>query len=101
MNQYRKDGGDAGYRLLLDPDPAPKRHLGPSGVRVLSLDTVAERAGTTRRNIERLNASGQEPRLVQISPRKVGVIEEDFVAWLRARRRPPPGKADEPKGQNV
>jgi hypothetical protein len=30
MSQYRKDGGDAGYRLLLDPNYAPKRRRGPS-----------------------------------------------------------------------
>ena len=69
---------------------------GGAQARVLSLDEVARRAATTRRNIERLNAAGEGPRLVQISARKVGVIEEDFVAWLRARRRPAVGKADEP-----
>jgi predicted DNA-binding transcriptional regulator AlpA len=68
---------------------------GSAPVRVLNLDEVAKRADTTRRNIERLNAAGEGPRFVQISARKVGVIEEDFVAWLRARRRPALGKTDE------
>jgi hypothetical protein len=101
MNQYRKDGGDAGYRLLLDPAYAPKRDLGPSGVRVLSLDEVARQAGATRKNLERSTATGTSPPVVRISPRKVGVLEEDFVAWLRARRRPALGKADEREGPNA
>jgi predicted DNA-binding transcriptional regulator AlpA len=67
---------------------------GSAPVRVLNLDEVAKRADTTRRNIERLNAAGEGPRLVQISARKVGVLEEDFEKWLRARRRPALGKAD-------
>ena len=71
---------------------------GPSPVRVLTLDQVAERSGTTRRNIERLNATGKGPRLVQVSLRKVGVLERDFEEWLLSRRRPPPGKSDEKEG---
>ena len=67
---------------------------GGAQARVLSLDEVARRAATTRRNIERLNAAGEGPRLVQVSARKVGVLEEDFVAWLRSRRRPEIGKAE-------
>lgn len=68
---------------------------GPSAARVLTLDQVAERSGTTRRNIERLNAAGKGPRLIQISPRKIGVREIDFEKWLESRLRPAPGKADE------
>jgi predicted DNA-binding transcriptional regulator AlpA len=69
---------------------------GSAPVRVISLDEAAQRAGTTRRNLERLNASGTGPRLVQVSARRVGVLEEDLAAWLRARRRPALGQADEP-----
>ena len=69
---------------------------GRAPARISDLDEVAQRAGTTRRNIERLNAAGKGPRLVQVSARKVGVLEEDFAAWLKARRRPAPGQADEP-----
>jgi predicted DNA-binding transcriptional regulator AlpA len=72
---------------------------GSAPVRVLNLDEVARRCGTTRRNIERLNAAGEGPRLVQVSARKVGVIEQDFVDWLKSRRRAAPGKADEKEGQ--
>jgi predicted DNA-binding transcriptional regulator AlpA len=69
-----------------------------AAVRVMSLDEVAQRADTTRRNIERLNAAGQGPRLVQVWARKIGVIESDFEEWLKSRRRPALGKADEPGG---
>jgi predicted DNA-binding transcriptional regulator AlpA len=57
---------------------------GSAPVRVLNLDEVAKRADTTRRNIERLIAAGTGPAVVKISPRRVGVLEEDFAAWLRA-----------------
>jgi predicted DNA-binding transcriptional regulator AlpA len=87
---------ERGLRGLEDKEPER-----PSPVRVLTLDQVAERSGTTRRNIERLNAAGKGPRLVQVSVRKVGVLEEDFAAWLRARRHPASGKADEPEGPKV
>jgi hypothetical protein len=68
---------------------------GAARVRVLNLDEVARRADTTRRNIKRLNATGKGPRLVQISARKVGVLEEDFEASLRSRRRPEIGEANQ------
>jgi predicted DNA-binding transcriptional regulator AlpA len=74
---------------------------GAARPRVLNLDQVAERAGTTRRNIERLNAAGEGPRLIQVSARKVGVLEEDFVAWLHSRRRPATSKTDEKEEPNI
>jgi predicted DNA-binding transcriptional regulator AlpA len=71
---------------------------GGSPVRVLNLDEVAKRADTTRRNIERLVADGTGPAVVRISKRKIGVLEQDFVAWLHSRRRPATSKADGPEG---
>jgi predicted DNA-binding transcriptional regulator AlpA len=74
---------------------------GSAHVRVLTLDEVARRCSTTRRNIERLNADGAGPAVVQISPRKIGVLEKDLEVWLESRRRPAPGKAAEKDGQNI
>ena len=71
---------------------------GSAPVRVLNLDEVARRADTTRRNIERLVAAGTGPAVVRISKRKIGVLEQDFVAWLHSRRRPATSKADGPEG---
>ena len=42
--------------------------------RVLNLDEAAKRYSTTRRNVERLNAAGEGPRLVQVSAREVGAF---------------------------
>ena len=74
---------------------------GTAQVRVLTLDEVARRAATTRRNIERLVAAGTGPAVVRISERKVGVLEQDFAKWLQSCRRPAPGKADEKEGPNA
>ena len=82
-----------GLRGLEDKEPER-----PSPARVLTLDQIAERCGTTRRNIERLNANGEGPPLIQVSPRKVGVLESDFVEWLQSRRRPAPGIPAEKDG---
>jgi hypothetical protein len=82
-----------------------RRGLEPEGStappRVISIDEAAQRAGTTRRNLERLHAAGQGPAVIQVSARKIGILESDFVEWLQSRRRPAPGKADEPEGPNV
>jgi predicted DNA-binding transcriptional regulator AlpA len=56
--------------------------------RVLSKQEVARRLGCSERNVDRLITAGEGPPLIQISPRRVGVLTSDFDAWLTARRRP-------------
>jgi predicted DNA-binding transcriptional regulator AlpA len=56
--------------------------------RVLSKQEVARRLGCSERNVDRLITAGEGPPLIQISPRRVGVLTSDFDAWLAARRRP-------------
>lgn len=60
---------------------------------ILGIDEVARRANLTRRTLERLFAEGTGPAKVQISKRRVGVLESDFESWLLKRRRPAPGEA--------
>jgi predicted DNA-binding transcriptional regulator AlpA len=60
---------------------------------VLSLDQAAARAGIVRRTLDRLRSVGEGPAEVQVSARRVGILETDFEAWIAARRRPAPGKA--------
>jgi hypothetical protein len=45
------------------------------------------------RTLERLLAEGTGPAKVQISKRRVGILESDLEKWLNTRRRPAPGEA--------
>jgi predicted DNA-binding transcriptional regulator AlpA len=60
-------------------------------VQILSLDQAAFRAGIVRRTLERLLAEGTGPAKVQVSKRRVGILESDLNTWLLKRRRLPPG----------
>ena len=59
-------------------------------VLVLNLDEAAQRIDSTRRTIEREIAAGRGPAVVQITERKIGILEEDLAAWIRSRRRVAP-----------
>lgn len=61
-------------------------------MQVLSLDQAAFRAGIVRRTLERLLSEGTGPAKVQLSRRRVGIIEADLEAWLLKRRHPAPGE---------
>lgn len=60
-------------------------------MRVLTLFEVAERLGCSRRTVERAIERGEGPTLTQISDRRIGVAEPDYLAWIESRRRPAPG----------
>jgi predicted DNA-binding transcriptional regulator AlpA len=61
-------------------------------MQILSLEQAASRAGIVRRTLERLIAEGTGPAKVQVSKRRVGILESDLEKWLNARRRPAPGE---------
>ncbi len=61
-------------------------------MRVLSLNEAAEIAGVVRRTLERLISVGEGPATAQISPRRVGVIDDDMSRWIVSRRKPAPGE---------
>jgi hypothetical protein len=61
------------------------------GLVVLTKKEAAKRGNISVRHLERLIASGEGPPLVLLGPRRVGIIEEDNDAWLRARRSVLPG----------
>jgi predicted DNA-binding transcriptional regulator AlpA len=63
-------------------------------MQVLSLDQAAYRAGIVRRTLERLLEVGEGPAKVQLSKRRVGILESDLEKWLKSRRRPAPGEGD-------
>jgi predicted DNA-binding transcriptional regulator AlpA len=52
---------------------------------MLALREAAVRAGVCRRTLERLLAEGAGPARVQMSPRRVGILEADPEAWLSRR----------------
>jgi predicted DNA-binding transcriptional regulator AlpA len=55
-------------------------------MQILSLDQAAYRAGIVRRTLERMLAEGTGPAKVQISKRRVGILEVDLEHWLISRR---------------
>ncbi len=59
---------------------------------VLTYNEAAQRAGVTRRTIERLIAVGEGPAVVHLTGRRRGILEDDLKSWLLARRRPAPGE---------
>jgi predicted DNA-binding transcriptional regulator AlpA len=63
-------------------------------MRVLNYEECAGRLGVVRRSLERLIERGEGPPVIDISPRRVGVLESDFEAWLMTRRRAAPGSAE-------
>jgi predicted DNA-binding transcriptional regulator AlpA len=64
-------------------------------MQVFSLTEAAARAGFARRSLERLIAVGEGPSTIQLSPRRVGILDEDLMRWLLARRKLAPGDAAE------
>ena len=66
-------------------------HLGLRGIRILRLSQVIEITGLRKTTIYELQAAGEFPMRVQITPRSVGWIEGEIQAWLTQRvaaRRP-------------
>jgi predicted DNA-binding transcriptional regulator AlpA len=63
-------------------------------MQVLSLDKAAYRAGIVRRTLERVLAEGTGPAKVQVSKRRVGILEADLERWLNSRRRPAPREGE-------
>jgi hypothetical protein len=59
---------------------------------VYSLSEAAAIVGVARRTIERLVARGEGPAVIDLSPRRRGVLETDLRVWLQRRRRSPPAK---------
>jgi hypothetical protein len=47
-------------------------------------------AGLARRTLERLIALGEGPAIIELSPRRRGILESDLITWLHKRRRTAP-----------
>ena len=62
-------------------------------MQVLSYNQAAARANLCRRSFERLIAPGTGPAIIEVSPRRRGILESDFETWLLSRRRAAPGES--------
>jgi hypothetical protein len=74
----------------------------PGDDQVLSKTELARQFDCSVRNVDRLIEAGELP-IVQISPRRVGVLRSDARDYLRARRQWRPTKAGaqrEPSAQS-
>src|ERR1700733_7491725 len=69
-------------------DPAARG--GKTALTVYSLNQVAAITGLARRTLERLIAVGEGPAIIELSPRRRGVLESDLIGWLHKRRRVKP-----------
>lgn len=62
--------------------------------KVLSLNDAANRIGINLRSLQRLLADGTGPATVQLTARRIGVLEGDLARWLQSRKR---GHVDAPE----
>ena len=63
-------------------------------MQIITLDEAAKRAGVVRRTLEREIALGRGPAIIELSPRRRGILDTDFDSWLMSRRRPAPGEKE-------
>jgi predicted DNA-binding transcriptional regulator AlpA len=61
--------------------------------KILSMKEIAELEGRSLRSVQRQNKAGEGPPLIQLSPRRIGVDEDDYRAWVEARRLTPEAQA--------
>jgi predicted DNA-binding transcriptional regulator AlpA len=54
-------------------------------LRVLTKAEAAQLAGVSEDTLDRLIKFGDGPRCVQLSARRVGIVLQDFSAWLASR----------------
>jgi hypothetical protein len=57
---------------------------------IYSYDEVARLVGVARRTLERLIAVGDGPAIIELSPRRRGILESDLINWLHKHRRAAP-----------
>jgi hypothetical protein len=71
----------------------PGTEHGPD--RILEYSECAYRYNASLRTWMRVMAGDDRPPYIEISPRRRGVLESDFYAWLTSRRRPAPGSLEQ------
>jgi hypothetical protein len=61
---------------------------------VYTYNEAATITGVARRTLERLIAVGEGPAIIELSPRRRGILESDLINWLRKHRRASPGRCE-------
>jgi hypothetical protein len=54
---------------------------------VYSYNEAAAIARVARRTLERMIALGEGPAIIELSPRRRGILESDLISWLHKHRR--------------
>jgi predicted DNA-binding transcriptional regulator AlpA len=67
---------------------------GKTALTVYSYNQAAAITGLARRTLERLIALGQGPAVIELSPRRRGILESDLISWLHKRRRTAPANGE-------
>jgi excisionase family DNA binding protein len=52
---------------------------------VLTVNQAAERLGVSPRTLRRWSQSGEGPRMIKLSERRIGVRQRDLDDWLEQR----------------
>jgi hypothetical protein len=68
----------------------PAARGGKTALTVYSYNQAAAITGLCRRSLERLIQVGQGPAIIELSPRRRGILESDLIIWLHKRRRAAP-----------
>ena len=63
---------------------------GKTALTVYTYNQAAAITGLARRTIERLIALGEGPAIIELSPRRRGILESDLIIWSHKRRRAAP-----------
>jgi predicted DNA-binding transcriptional regulator AlpA len=63
---------------------------GKTALTIYTYNQAAAITGVARRTLERLIAVGEGPAIIELSPRRRGVLESDLISWLHKRRRVAP-----------
>jgi hypothetical protein len=67
---------------------------GKTALTVYSYNQAAAITGLARRTLERLIALGEGPAVIELSPRRRGILENDLIGWLHERRRVAPARRE-------
>jgi predicted DNA-binding transcriptional regulator AlpA len=73
-------------------DPAVRG--GKTALTVYSYNQAAAITGLARRTLERLIALGEGPAIIELSPRRRGILKSDLISWLHKRRLTAPANGE-------
>jgi predicted DNA-binding transcriptional regulator AlpA len=74
----------------------PTERGGKTALTVYSYNQAAAITGLARRTLERLIALGEGPAIIELSPRRRGILASDLLDWVQRRRRSPTRRIEPP-----